>query len=127
MHFARTLAATAAAVAMLTSCGHDDAETTFIPDDAFTVAAPDATTDDSVDIGALRESAPYFTSVPTGTIRHLGHNVCESLDLGMPITDVVSTGTESGVPAGAVGALIGFGVNAYCPEHLAELTTWAAQ
>ncbi|CAM3457014.1 DUF732 domain-containing protein [Stackebrandtia soli] len=62
-------------------------------------------------------SGSEFNAVTDAALITLGHTICDALDRGVSVGDIMAQGVTSDVSAAAIGAATGSAVAAYCPEY----------
>lgn len=73
---------------------------------------------DALYLTVVRDTIPAaYAALPDDQLIVMAHTICDGFDAGMTFTDVGMLGLESGMPAKAVGGIVGAGTVAYCPEH----------
>lgn len=65
----------------------------------------------------LRETDPWFNDVEDKILIDNAQVVCDALDSGLTVEEVVDTMVNSGIPAFSAGVLIQGGVFLRCPEN----------
>lgn len=82
-------------------------------------AAPESSTVESIYVTVIRESDSGWLAGTTSDaeLLDLGDAICEALDAGMPLDDLMAMGLESGMDPALLGAIHGAAIGALCPEH----------
>ena len=133
------LAALVAAASMATACSsYADAEPHAVSADPVQIAAattyaaptatfsPDPAADDDLFIEALLAEGLPIRGIDEGTVTDAGRAVCDLLDLGYPVDDVLETvHDEAGLDYHDAGVFTGAAISAYCTEYTADAIAFA--
>lgn len=120
----KLFAAVAVVIALGTGCtvqvGPESTPSQSAPE---TTQAPStgATLSDSEYVDFMRESDPWLADLPGDVIVDNAVLVCQSLDTGSTVEDILLIMTDSGIPPFTQGTLLGGAIGWKCPEYASLL------
>lgn len=78
---------------------------------------PEPQSKDAVFLDAVRSKSAELNSVPDYMLVDLAGNICDALQAGVPIEQVLTIGVNSGLSSTSVAAIAAGAVVFYCPEQ----------
>lgn len=106
----KIIAGTVLAALALTGCGSDSDS----PSNSFDRLGG---SNEQALVEAIQDEIPQTRSVPDNDIIDLGESICDGLDVGQPILEVLQNGVAAGFTPYEAGFITGASIAALCPEH----------
>lgn len=92
-----------------------------------TIEKPDSSyiDDETAYLNALESvDEEFYLTYSDADLLDLGWTICESLDAGLTVDDIIIIGLDAGMPETWLGLSIGASVATLCTEHYAYVDSW---